>query len=511
MISARQPARPQARAHDVRGLDGPDRGGRSASGAAAPEGHRTQSRPHARGTGAARRRSRTTSSRPTSAIRRANANGPIYGVDWGNDGFLTLDPKSTRRRRSASRCSTRECRRASRSRCRSLRRTGATSRTGSTRRSRITPRWTAKDASGCRRAFAGPRISRRSATNHPPRAGAAPRRASGRSQYFDPKHAAVQSSRHLLRHAPRAVRERRRRDALRQRRVQRRASAGSTHACSKRPATRGKAQGWCMPVLRRQRRRQDRCLASTVRVRGSLVERHARGAAGAGDLLQRDRASDGRQRLGRGAGPDAGTDRAASTRRLRLARSTSRRSTSGRQRHRLHAARHRRRLATASSGRRSPAAGISRASTGASAASCRARRRRRPALPRRVDAVSARRARSFKGVDDDDRRRLPLLQLRRPLQHARPRRERAAGERHELGLAARPAARRQLGRAARAVSARVLLARDGRPHRRSERRLEGPRLVCATTARTPCGTSKAARARAARVVKFQMRPDPLAK
>jgi hypothetical protein len=24
----------------------------------------------------------------------ANANGPIYGVDWGNDGFLTLDPKT---------------------------------------------------------------------------------------------------------------------------------------------------------------------------------------------------------------------------------------------------------------------------------------------------------------------------------------------------------------------------------------------------------------------------------
>ena len=23
----------------------------------------------------------------------ANANGPIYGVDWGNDGFLTLDPQ----------------------------------------------------------------------------------------------------------------------------------------------------------------------------------------------------------------------------------------------------------------------------------------------------------------------------------------------------------------------------------------------------------------------------------
>jgi hypothetical protein len=25
---------------------------------------------------------------------RANANGPIYGVDWGNDGFLTLDPST---------------------------------------------------------------------------------------------------------------------------------------------------------------------------------------------------------------------------------------------------------------------------------------------------------------------------------------------------------------------------------------------------------------------------------
>ena len=56
--------------------------------------------------------------------------------------------------------------------------------------------------------------------------------------------------------------------------------------------------------------------------------------------------------------------------------------------------------------------------------------------------------------------------------------ERAARERHELRLAARVAARRPLGRATRAVSARILLARHGRPHRRSERRLEGPGALC---------------------------------
>ena len=81
----------------------------------------------------------------------------------------------------------------------------------------------------------------------------------------------------------------------------------------------------------------------------------------------------------------------------------------------------------------------------------------------------------FKGVRGDVAADFQVLQLRRPLQHARPRRESPAGERHELRFAARPAARRQLGRAARAVSARVLLARHGRPHRRSERRMEGAR------------------------------------
>ena len=103
----------------------------------------------------------------------------------------------------------------------------------------------------------------------------------------------------------------------------------------------------------------------------------------------------------------------------------------------------------------------------------------------------------FKGATDAIRRRHALLQLRRSLQHARPRAERAARERHELRLAARVAARRALGRAARAVSARFLLARHGRPHRRSQCAAGRGAASTPTTVRTPSGTPRAARARAA--------------
>ena len=87
--------------------------------------------------------------------------------------------------------------------------------------------------------------------------------------------------------------------------------------------------------------------------------------------------------------------------------------------------------------------------------------------------------------------------------------ERTARERHELRLAARVAARRPLGRAARAVSARILLARHGRPHRRSERRLEGPRALCRL--RPERGLAhRGRRGTRSSLIKFQLRPDPLA-
>ena len=58
---------------------------------------------------------------------------------------------------------------------------------------------------------------------------------------------------------------------------------------------------------------------------------------------------------------------------------------------------------------------------------------------------------------------------------------------------------------------RLLHEVAGRPHRRSERRLEGPRAVGDRSARARRSTWRAARARRARSMKFQLRPDPLAK
>ena len=65
--------------------------------------------------------------------------------------------------------------------------------------------------------------------------------------------------------------------------------------------------------------------------------------------------------------------------------------------------------------------------------------------------------------------------------------------------------------AARAVSDGLLRQGHGRPHRRSERRLEGPRPLVDLRHPRRRSTWKAARARRSKVVQFQMRPDPLAR
>ena len=68
----------------------------------------------------------------------------------------------------------------------------------------------------------------------------------------------------------------------------------------------------------------------------------------------------------------------------------------------------------------------------------------------------------------------------------------------DLGLAARvPPRGGGVRDHARPLPARVLLARPGRAHRRSRRRLERDAASGPTTARTPSGTSRAARARRA--------------
>ena len=99
----------------------------------------------------------------------------------------------------------------------------------------------------------------------------------------------------------------------------------------------------------------------------------------------------------------------------------------------------------------------------------------RPALPGGLDAP-LHPGSPDAGGGGVGQRGFPLLQLGRSVRHARPRRERADGERQRLRLAAGAApADRRVGRHARSVPPRVLHARPQRAHRRPRGRLEGPR------------------------------------
>ena len=80
----------------------------------------------------------------------------------------------------------------------------------------------------------------------------------------------------------------------------------------------------------------------------------------------------------------------------------------------------------------------------------------------------------MKGVTDIGQRRRQLLHLGRSVRHVRPGCEHADQYRQRVGRAARPQGW-QVGRAARAVSARLLHEVDGRTHRRCEGRMEGER------------------------------------
>ena len=92
-----------AAARRARRLGRPHRGGEIAGGAAAAEGHRAQPRHHAVGLG----RHVYTYAHDEIATDKRNptlyANGPIYGVDLGNDRLLSVDPVTTRGRRDAAR------------------------------------------------------------------------------------------------------------------------------------------------------------------------------------------------------------------------------------------------------------------------------------------------------------------------------------------------------------------------------------------------------------------------
>ena len=82
----------------------------------------------------------------------------------------------------------------------------------------------------------------------------------------------------------------------------------------------------------------------------------------------------------------------------------------------------------------------------------------------------------FKGIGDNSAE-FELLFVGRPAQHVRPWRRHPDVDRQLDGRPGRPQQGRQDGLDPRAVSARLLRQGVRRPHRRSERRLEGPRPV----------------------------------
>ena len=381
------------------------------------------------------------------------------------------------------RCSTRKCRPARRSRCRCRRRTGATSCIGTTRRSPTTRRWTARAACGCRRGSACPRTSRPSARRIRRPRWRRRRAASGRCSTSIPKTRQFKQvnicfDTHHVQFA--ADKD----ETLYGNGVFSGAIGWINTRILDETGDEAAAQGWCRAYHDIESGRQGRSRRRSADRR----QRH----------LQRHPASERRQRLGRRARPDAGQDpphRSQDLRRRGLRAAVR----SGGRRRRLHAARHRRRLERRDldgAGQQRPPRQLRspqvQGPLQGPAADGRA------ALPRRLDAASGARARDSRtcaatwpwtsstttsstayntfGLGDN----VPF----------------ANGTNSDSLLALQPDG--TLAGAAGAVSARVLLARHGRPHRRSEGGLEGARASTRTTDRTPTGTSRAASARAAR-------------
>ena len=159
MSDGAQPARPAARAGDVRRLDRSDRRGRSAAGAAAAAGHRAQRRHHAVGLGRPEGVPPRCGRPPTGAIRRVNANGPLYGaLELSADYLPVLDP--VRHTASQVPLTVRDPNtpRPRGRRCRSRRPTGATRRSGPARTTCTIRCSTTRAGSGSPRRCARPRI-----------------------------------------------------------------------------------------------------------------------------------------------------------------------------------------------------------------------------------------------------------------------------------------------------------------------------------------------------------------
>ena len=131
-----------------------------------------------------------------------------------------------------------------------------------------------------------------------------------------------------------------------------------------------------------------------------------------------------------------------------------------------------------------------------------------PALSRGLDALR-RAAAAAQGRDRSRQRRGQLLHVGRSVRHVRPRPEHADQHRQRVRRAA-GAEGREMGRAARAVSDRLLHEMDGRPDRRSQGRLEGQGLWTTISTRAPFHM-ETGKGTTSKVIKFQMRSDPLAK
>ena len=415
----------------------------------------------------------------------ANAYGPIYGVDWGNDGFLIArsarahgdgGPNSGARPEDAAGQAAVDAG--------AVAVLGQTSRIGSTRRSRITRRWTARGASGCRRGSAVPENQPAFCANHPS-AALAPQPSSFRQiQYFDPQDAASssKSTSASTRTTCSSRRTRTRRSTATASSAAR--SAGSTRAILDETGDAGAAQGWCRAVLRRQQRRQDRS------------RRRSSDSPSACIYSVIAHPTDGSV-WGAVAGADARQDRPHRSEDLRR-RSLRAAVQSRGQRRRLHAARHRRRFER----RDLDGAGEQRSSRELRPPQVQdpvgARGDGRPALPRRLDALSACRARASKACAATiavDLQYYNFVDRHNTLGLGA---ERSARERHELGLAARAAARRHAGWCCacpiRSGSSRVAWMAGSTIRTAAGKAAASTR----TTARTRSGTSRVARARAAR-------------
>ena len=275
---------------------------------------------------------------------RANANGPIYGVDWGNDGFLTLDPNTHT---------------ATEVRIPVVDPTtppgkpqvdAAAVAVLGQRALLVRPRDHESRGDGQQRArldVVAVSSARESAGLLPQpsiRRARASRVELPASAVLRPDDEVVPSGQHLLRHAPRAVRVRRRRDALRQRRVQRRDRLDQ-HAHPRRDRRRSGRAGLVLAVLRHRRQRQDREPASTATCSSTSGGRAAsspacefRPASSTASSRIRPTAPSGAPCRGRCRGASSGRSEDLRHRGLRAAVQQSRG-----QRQRLHAARHRRR------------------------------------------------------------------------------------------------------------------------------------------------------------------------